>query len=109
MPICQLDEGDNFLSLVGAGMSRSKDDWINQRAYALWEAEGRPAGRSDHHWQQAASEYKQLELTRASEDGSDLIERLQAMGRLMRSKNNGGVVATTARDDLTVGERKSSA
>ncbi|WP_420832170.1 DUF2934 domain-containing protein [Rhizobium cauense] len=28
-------------------MSRSKDDWINQRAYALWEAEGRPAGRSD--------------------------------------------------------------
>ncbi|MEK1873691.1 MAG: DUF2934 domain-containing protein, partial [Rhizobium altiplani] len=38
-------------------MSRSKDDWINQRAYALWEAEGRPEGRGGEHWQQAAREY----------------------------------------------------
>lgn len=66
-------------------MSRSKDDWINQRAYALWETEGRPDGRSGDHWQQAAREYQQLELTRASVDGRDLIERLRAMGKLMRS------------------------
>ncbi|MBD9451105.1 MULTISPECIES: DUF2934 domain-containing protein [unclassified Rhizobium] len=64
-------------------MSRSKDDWINQRAYALWEAEGRPEGRGGEHWQQAAREYQQLELTRASVDGSDLIERLRTMRRLM--------------------------
>ncbi|EPE94628.1 DUF2934 domain-containing protein [Rhizobium grahamii] len=66
-------------------MSGSKDDWINQRAYALWEAEGRPDGRSGDHWQQAAREYQQLELTRASVDGSDLVARLRAMGRLMRA------------------------
>ncbi|WP_208246618.1 DUF2934 domain-containing protein (plasmid) [Rhizobium sp. T1470] len=66
-------------------MSRNKDDWINQRAYGLWEAEGRPEGRSGDHWQQAAREYQQLELTRASVDGSDLVERLRAMGKLMRS------------------------
>lgn len=68
-------------------MSRSKDDWINQRAYALWESEGRPNGRSGDHWSQASSEYRQLELTRASVDGSELIERLRTMGRLMRSSD----------------------
>jgi hypothetical protein len=75
-------------------MFRSKDDWINQRAYALWEAEGRPEGRSATHWQQAAREYEQLELTRASLDGSDLIERLRAMGRLMRSTDAEPISAT---------------
>ncbi len=66
-------------------MSRSKDDWINQRAYALWGSRRAADGRSGDHWQQAAREYQQLELTRASVDGSDLIERLRAMGKLMRS------------------------
>lgn len=65
-------------------MFLSKDDWINQRAYALWEAEGRPDGRGGEHWQQAAREYQLLERTRASADGSDLIERLKTMGRMMR-------------------------
>jgi hypothetical protein len=54
-------------------MFLSKGDWINQRAYALWEAEGRPDGRGSEHWQQAAREYQMLEQTRASADGSDLI------------------------------------
>jgi len=65
-------------------MFLSKDDWINQRAYALWEAEGRPDGRGGEHWQQAAREYQMLERTRASADGSDLIERLKTMGLIMR-------------------------
>jgi hypothetical protein len=65
-------------------MFLSKDDWISQRAYALWESEGRPEGRGDDHWQQAAREHQLLELTKASADGSDMIERLRAMGRLMR-------------------------
>ncbi|KQV30781.1 hypothetical protein ASC97_20115 [Rhizobium sp. Root1203] len=65
-------------------MFLSKDDWISQRAYALWEAEGRPEGRGEDHWQQAAREHQLLELTKASLDGRDMIERLRAMGRLMR-------------------------
>lgn len=65
-------------------MFLSKDDWINQRAYALWETEGRPEGRGGEHWQQAAREYQLLEERRASADGSELIERLKTMGRLMR-------------------------
>ncbi|QFY62821.1 DUF2934 domain-containing protein (plasmid) [Rhizobium grahamii] len=66
-------------------MLRDKDVWINERAYAIWEEQGRPDGRSAEHWQQAANEYRLLELTKASTDGSDLIECLKAMGRLMRS------------------------
>jgi hypothetical protein len=61
----------------------SKDDWVSKRAYALWENEGRPEGRGEVHWQQAASEHELLELTKASADGSDMIERLRSMGRLM--------------------------
>jgi hypothetical protein len=67
-------------------MFLSKDDWISQRAYALWETEGRPEGRGEDHWQQAAREHQLLELTKASMDGSDMIERLRVMGRLMREK-----------------------
>jgi hypothetical protein len=66
-------------------MFLSKDDWINQRAYSLWETDGRPEGRGGEHWQQAACEYQMLERTRASVDGSELIERLKTMGRLMRA------------------------
>ncbi len=65
-------------------MFRNKEDWMSERAYSLWLAEGRPEGRGQAHWQQAAREFAQLELTRASADGSDLVEKLKAMGRLMR-------------------------
>lgn len=29
------------------------DQDIKERAYAIWEAEGRPHGRADAHWRQA--------------------------------------------------------
>lgn len=78
-------------------MSRSKDDWVGQRAYALWEAEGRPDGRGESHWQQAAAEFEQLELTKASADGSDLIEKLRTMGRLMRATDSDRPAVTASR------------
>lgn len=83
-------------------MFRSKDDWINQRAYAIWEAEGRPDGRSGDHWQQAAFEYEQLERTRASDDGSELIDRLRAMGRLIRACDGALSASVEATDTLVV-------
>ena len=33
-----------------------QETWIRERAYALWEQEGRPAGREHQHWFQAAYE-----------------------------------------------------
>ncbi|MBB3918464.1 DUF2934 domain-containing protein [Rhizobium fabae] len=65
-------------------MSHNKDAWVSQRAYSLWESEGRPEGRGESHWMQAMREFEQLELTKASPDGNDLIEKLKAAGRLMR-------------------------
>ena len=37
-------------------MTERDDDLIKKRAYALWEAEGRPEGRHDTHWDQALRE-----------------------------------------------------
>ena len=69
-------------------MVYNKEDWISQRAYAIWEAEGRPCGRETENWQQAAAEFEQLQMTKASIDGTDLIAMLRATGRLMRASEN---------------------
>ncbi|QWW67706.1 DUF2934 domain-containing protein [Rhizobium sp. WYJ-E13] len=72
-------------------MSRNRDDWVSQRAYAIWEEEGRPHDRGESHWAQALREFEQLEATKASADGSDLIEKLKAAGRLMRAHDEAEV------------------
>ena len=33
-----------------------REQWVQQRAYALWETEGRPDGRDRAHWEQAERE-----------------------------------------------------
>lgn len=38
-------------------MNQSDAEWIEKRAYALWEEEGRPHGLDAHHWQTAHQEY----------------------------------------------------
>lgn len=37
-------------------MREDREDWLRQRAYAIWEAEGHPAGREHAHWAQAERE-----------------------------------------------------
>lgn len=37
-------------------MDRDEEKLIRERAYEIWEREGRPAGRSEEHWRQAAAE-----------------------------------------------------
>lgn len=37
-------------------MSNDRDRKVRDRAYALWESEGRPAGRHDDHWYRASNE-----------------------------------------------------
>ncbi|MGO7042283.1 DUF2934 domain-containing protein [Rhizobium acaciae] len=59
-----------------------RNQWIGKRAYALWEAAGRPDGKSAEHWHQAVEERDALERSRASIDGSEILARLgrQASG-----------------------------
>ena len=37
-------------------MTEDRERRIRERAYALWEQEGRPEGRHEHHWRQASQE-----------------------------------------------------
>jgi hypothetical protein len=37
-------------------MADDRDQRIRERAYAIWERQGRPEGRHDEHWSQAAEE-----------------------------------------------------
>jgi hypothetical protein len=77
-------------------MNRSKDDWISQRAYALWELDGRRDGRDFEHWLQASSEFERLERTKASADGSELLSKLSAStSRLLRPSNSDTPAAGT--------------
>lgn len=37
-------------------MADDRDELIRQRAYRLWEQQGRPHGRHEEHWHQASQE-----------------------------------------------------
>ena len=43
------------------------EDRVRDRAYALWEKDGRPDGRSDEYWQQARSEVEAEEAEPGNE------------------------------------------
>ena len=45
-------------------MSLKREKRIEQRAYALWEAEGYPHGKDEEHWWRAASEVDAEEVGR---------------------------------------------
>ncbi|MFT4181446.1 MAG: DUF2934 domain-containing protein [Rhizobium sp.] len=42
-------------------MLESRDEWVQKRAYAIWEAEGYPSGRDTVHWELASNEFIALE------------------------------------------------
>ena len=40
-------------------MARDKEEAIRQRAYEIWEQEGRPDGSALRHWLQASDEFSE--------------------------------------------------
>jgi hypothetical protein len=58
-----------------SAMTETQQEWIAKRAYALWEEEGRPAGRDHAHWEQAMKERAALEGSAASSDGKEVKTR----------------------------------
>jgi hypothetical protein len=53
-----------------------RDQERRERAYKIWENEGRPEGRHEDHWQRAedqheATEKEAAEVTEANEHASD--------------------------------------
>jgi Protein of unknown function (DUF2934) len=53
------------------------EDRVRDRAYALWEKNGRPDGRSDEYWQQARSEVEAEEAEPGNESPDDGTEKRQ--------------------------------
>lgn len=56
----------------------NREDMIRERAYAIWIEEGRPEGRADAHWRQAADALDQEEaavtpLTDLGEEPAPLV------------------------------------
>jgi Protein of unknown function (DUF2934) len=39
-------------------LSAAEEQTVRERAYAIWEAEGRPEGRDAEHWQMAHAEFE---------------------------------------------------
>jgi hypothetical protein len=53
------------------------EDRVRDRAYALWEKDGRPDGRSDEYWQQARSAVEAEEAEPGNESPDDAKENRQ--------------------------------
>jgi hypothetical protein len=69
-----------------------KEALIRQRAYALWEQEGRPDGREWDHWERASREI--ISVPRTVDAGAEI--RLDATipqrrGRKARAKGKGSL------------------
>ncbi|MDL2403713.1 DUF2934 domain-containing protein [Rhizobium mayense] len=53
-------------------MLEPRDEWIQKRAYAIWEEEGYPSGRDTVHWEQASNERTALEKSVSKDDKIDV-------------------------------------
>ena len=53
------------------------EDRVRDRAYALWEKDGRPDGRSDEYWQQARSEVEAEDAEPGNESPVNGTEKRQ--------------------------------
>jgi hypothetical protein len=47
-------------------MSDDRQQRVKQRAYEIWESEGRPSGRHDDHWNRADRELGEQDQGRSS-------------------------------------------
>lgn len=56
-------------------MAETREEWIQKRAYALWEEEGHPVGRDSIHWEQARAEHDALKGALKSPNGKEAKPR----------------------------------
>ena len=59
-------------------MSSTSDDAIRQRAYQLWEADGRPDGKAEHYWSIAAAEAGKKPIQSAAKSKADATKAPKA-------------------------------
>jgi len=66
-------------------MSTEKQRQIEQRAYALWQAEGRPDGKHEEHWRRAAHEVEAEERVVGEAEKAGPRQSSGRAGRARRS------------------------
>jgi hypothetical protein len=76
-------------------------DRVQQRAYEIWEREGRPHGRDDEHWQRAEREIRdEVQVAparpRARKDTSGAVARPEEGGKPGASGELGGTPGAPA-------------
>ena len=64
-------------------MAVEREQSIRERAYAIWEQEGRPEGKSLDHWLQAEAEV-----------GNEKIIGITNNGKILKSSRSGVVVCS---------------
>ena len=52
-------------------MERDEEQAIRERAYFMWESEGRPEGRAMNHWQRASDEMPFVDAEKVLDSRSD--------------------------------------
>lgn len=56
-------------------MDGNSSDEIRERAYRIWDAEGRPEGKEKEHWERAERELSsEANASGSSSAGSDVLE-----------------------------------
>lgn len=68
-----------------------REDDVRNRAYNLWEQEGRPEGRHDEHWQQAERELKTVhpdDPNEVPQESSSFEEKIPVASRRRRNKRD---------------------
>jgi hypothetical protein len=86
-----------------------KDQAIRERAYRIWEQEGRPEGRHADHWHQAAGELHEgidAESAQGGQGDTELTQTDQAEATAAdaASEVNEGVDAEEATEQLSQGD-----
>lgn len=71
-----------------------REQKIRERAYEIWDREGRPLGRELEHWMQAQREIDQGE----GEIGGDDVPNLEALREAARQHTDTFIVKTDLED-----------
>lgn len=80
------------------------DDKIRQRAYAIWESEGRPQGRAEEHWTAAERELGRGEAQPAATKASAKRTRTSTTPREDPEAENQGKPSKKSRGTAAVRE-----
>lgn len=54
---------------------------IRDRAHQLWEAEGRPEGRSEEHWERARQEVELADGAKKEPHGAEIVPEPERVGK----------------------------